>query len=598
MVTGLVGSGLVLRNNGGDDLSVTADGPVVFATPLASGASYSVTVLTQPTSPAQTCVVTEGSGTMSGANVTTVAIVCTTNSYAVGGTITGLAGSGLVLRNNGGDDLAVSANGSFTFATPLASGAAYSVTVLTQPTNPTQTCVVTGGTGTVASANVTTVAIVCTTNTHTVGGTVTGLAGSGLVLRNNGGDDLAVSSDGAFTFPSALGDGAFYRVSVLTHPTHPVQGCVVTGGNGTTSVGNVTDVVVTCTTVSSSGLVFATVSSDGSNSCGLTTTGAAYCWGDNRFGGLGDGTTTNSSIPVAVKGGLTFQMVSAGGYFACGVTTGGAAYCWGLNDEGELGDGTTTSSATPVDVIGGLSFATLSAGIWHTCGVTTAGAAYCWGSNYHGELGDGTTDNSAAPVAVAGGHTFATLNAGGYSSCGVTTGGDAYCWGWNVDGELGDGTDWPQVMRSTPVAVLGGSRFTTVIASWWSSCGLTAAGVAYCWGGNSGGLEQCTDYVAGGYGQTRSVACNRRPQPLDGGLTFVALADDEGNCGISTTGTAYCWGSTPVALEGGHTFAAISSTCGVTTAGVAYCWGDNQYGQLGDGTTTSSSVPVKVAGQP
>ncbi len=162
-VSGLAGSGLVLRDNGGDDLPVSADGAFAFATELAGGAAYSVTVFTQPSSPAQHCIVTTGSGTMASANVTTVAIACTTTTYTVGGTVTGLVGSGLVLRNNGGDDLSVTANGPVVFATPHVNSDSYSVTVLTQPTSPAQTCLVTDGRGT-SHANVTTVAIVCITN--------------------------------------------------------------------------------------------------------------------------------------------------------------------------------------------------------------------------------------------------------------------------------------------------------------------------------------------------------------------------------------------------------------------------------------------------
>ena len=164
-VSGLAGSGLVLRDNGGDDLAVSADGAFAFATELAGGDSYTVTVFARPSSPAQHCTVTAGSGTMASANVTTVAIVCATDSYTIGGMVSGLTGAGLVLRDNGGDDLAVSADGPFVFATQLASGASYSATVLTQPTSPAQRCAVTNGSGTVATANVTNVAIACVTNT-------------------------------------------------------------------------------------------------------------------------------------------------------------------------------------------------------------------------------------------------------------------------------------------------------------------------------------------------------------------------------------------------------------------------------------------------
>jgi len=243
-----VGSGLVLRNNGSDNLTVSANSAVTFATALASGAPYNVTVLTQPASPSQTCVVTNGSGTVGSSNVTNVAVTCTTNSYTIGGTVSGLAGSGLVLRSNGGDNLAVSVNGAFTFATALVSGATYSVSVFNQPTSLSQTCIVTNGAGTVDSGNIVNVVVVCTTNTYTIGGTVSGLTGSGLALRNNGGNDLAITVNGTFTFSAGLAMGATYNVSALTQPTSPSQTCVVTNGNGTVGNGNISNVAVVCTT--------------------------------------------------------------------------------------------------------------------------------------------------------------------------------------------------------------------------------------------------------------------------------------------------------------------------------------------------------------
>ena len=164
-VSGLSGTGLVLQNNGGDNLTVTANGAFTFATSISAGASYSVTVSTQPSGPAQTCTVTNGTG-MANANVTNVGIACTTNAAAnvtVGGTVSGLSGTGLVLQDNGGDSLPVTANGTFVFATSLAAGAAYAVTVSTQPSSPNQKCVVNSGAGTVAGVNVTTVAVICRT---------------------------------------------------------------------------------------------------------------------------------------------------------------------------------------------------------------------------------------------------------------------------------------------------------------------------------------------------------------------------------------------------------------------------------------------------
>jgi 6-phosphogluconolactonase (cycloisomerase 2 family) len=172
-VSGLSGTGLVLQDNGGDNLTVTANGAFTFATKVNSGGAYAVTVLTQPTNPAQTCTVTNGSGTAS-ANVTNVTVACTTNpatTVSIGGAVSRLAGTGLVLEDNGGDDLTVNSNGTFTFNTGLATGTAYAVTVKTQPTSPTQYCVVENGSGTTAAANVTTVSVMCAEFAYTVSNT-------------------------------------------------------------------------------------------------------------------------------------------------------------------------------------------------------------------------------------------------------------------------------------------------------------------------------------------------------------------------------------------------------------------------------------------
>jgi 6-phosphogluconolactonase (cycloisomerase 2 family) len=159
-VSGLTASGLVLLDNGGDNLTVPANATsFTFATKVAAGGAYAVTVKTQPAS--QTCTVTMGSGMVVASNVSTVAIQCVT-SYLIGGSISGLTGTGLVLQDNGGDNLTVAAKATtFTFATGLKTGAAYAVTVLTQPSHPNQYCTVTNGTGNVAAANISSVTVSC-----------------------------------------------------------------------------------------------------------------------------------------------------------------------------------------------------------------------------------------------------------------------------------------------------------------------------------------------------------------------------------------------------------------------------------------------------
>lgn len=168
-------------------------------------------------------------------------------TYTVGGTVSGLSGGGLVLKLNGANDLPLSANGAFTFPASLISGATYAVSIGTQPSVPAQTCTITNGGGTIANANVTNVSVSCSTNTYTIGGTASGLEGSGLVLKN-GTATLPVAGGGAFTFPTGLPDGTAYDVSVDTQPTNPAQTCTVANGAGTISAANVTNIAVTCTT--------------------------------------------------------------------------------------------------------------------------------------------------------------------------------------------------------------------------------------------------------------------------------------------------------------------------------------------------------------
>ena len=245
-VSGLSGT-VVLQDNGGDNLSLTANGSFTFATQLVSGAAYAVTVKTNPSG--QTCTVSSGSGTIGSANVTNVAVSCANvPTYSVGGTLSGLSGSGtVVLQDNGGDNLSLTANGSFTFATQLVSGAAYAVTVKTNPSG--QTCTVSSGSGTIGSANVTNVAVSCANvPTYSVGGTLSGLSGSGtVVLQDNGGDNLSLTANGSFTFATQLVSGAAYAVTVKTNPSG--QTCTVSSGSGTIGSANVTNVAVSCANV-------------------------------------------------------------------------------------------------------------------------------------------------------------------------------------------------------------------------------------------------------------------------------------------------------------------------------------------------------------
>ena len=287
------------------------------------------------------------------------------------------------------------------------------------------------------------------------------------------------------------------------------------------------------------GLIFTTLSAGGGGyeedidfTCGVIAAGDGYCWGGSFRGALGDGTIESwHNTPMLVAGGLKFRTISAGGAHACGLTTAGAAYCWGSNDVGELGVGDQSIRSTPTPVLGNLKFTTITAGdfhtcattadatycwggLWgsggysvkpmivstslnfgtisagteHTCGLTPGGTAYCWGDNSTGQLGDGSARSSSSPVAVSGGRTFDVISTKGYTACGIS-GGAGYCWGWNDLGQLGAGffTSRSDHQQGVPLRVAGSVNFTAISVGIWHTCAVATNGIPYCWGLNENG---------------------------------------------------------------------------------------------------------------
>jgi LPXTG-motif cell wall-anchored protein len=365
--------------------------------------------------------------------------------------------------------------------------------------------------------------------------------------------------------------------------------------------------------------VFSALSLGSYFTCIVTDSGGAKCWGYNDFGTLGDGTTTDRNVPVDVSG-LTsgVQSISAGTSHACAVTTAGGAKCWGYNGSGTLGDGTTTDSNIPVDVSGltsGVQSISTPTGLNgdHTCAVTTAGGAKCWGLNSKGQLGDGTEITRNTPVDVSGLTSgVQSISAGESHSCALTTNGGVKCWGNNASGQLGDGTaDGTQKISTTPVDVTGlisGATAITVGKDW--ACALTTSGAVKCWGDNEYGLGALD-------GNNSAITNSNVPVQVEG-LTSGVLAisiDFKHACALLSTGSVKCWGfnlkgqlgdgtttdsNTPVDVAGLPDKAVAVSvgyrhSCAILESGSLYCWGSNGVGQLGDGTTTDQLQPINVS---
>jgi len=227
------------------------------------------------------------------------------------------------------------------------------------------------------------------------------------------------------------------------------------------------------------------------HTCALSTAGGVKCWGYNELGQLGDGSTGDKTTPRSVVGlGSGVAAITAGYLHTCALTAAGAVKCWGYNRSGQLGDGTSgdgASKPTPVDVVGlDSGVVAITAGSRHTCALSTAGGVKCWGQNSFSQLGDGSTTDYTTPVDVVGlGSGVVAIAAGGAHTCVLSTAGGVKCWGWGWDGQLGDGSSGSGGIKSTPVDVVGlGSGVAAITAGDLHTCALSTTGGVKCWGSN------------------------------------------------------------------------------------------------------------------
>lgn len=393
------------------------------------------------------------------------------------------------------------------------------------------------------------------------------------------------------------------------------------------------------------------VSAGGTYTCAVKGDGSAWCWGDDYFGELGDGSTGDAQnlrlTPVRVRhggGNLSgVSAISAGGDNTCAVKSTGSVWCWGWGQYGANGDGTTTDRHTAVHVkssLGGyLTDVTQVAmgGGDTACARRTDGTVWCWGSASDGQTGDGTTGDAnglrLTAVQVRRGSGFLTgitqisSNQGDYSTCARRKDGTAWCWGEDQSGELGDGTTGNgDGLRLKAVQVKQGATGMTDVSSVAvgaeHACAVKRNGSAWCWGSDgSGELGDGTTGDPSTHLRLSPVKARSATEPLANLTAGSAGGNGGGNfsCVRRSDATAWCWGADSAgelgdgttgdvghvrltAVEVRHSGVAFANvkqvsagsqhTCAVRTNGTLWCWGANAYGQLGIGSADASPHPA------
>ena len=378
-----------------------------------------------------------------------------------------------------------------------------------------------------------------------------------------------------------------------------------------------------------------TVSTGIDHSCASQPDGSVWCSGDNNDGQLGDGSATDSLVPVQVSGpggvgtlGNAIE-VAVGSYHSCAVLGDNTAWCWGLGSKGQRGDGTLSDASVPVQLTGSAATGVvdLAAGDTHTCALRSNGRVWCTGENGSGQLGLADTVDRVQAVRVKGTdgtgalESIVSVGTGTDHSCAIDSGGGLLCWGDNINAQVGNGTTGGSQLWPTPVVGPGGVGFlSNVVAVDGGSdhtCAARSDGSAWCWGDNA-------------FGQLGDGTTTDSSSPVQvvgpGGVGFLsAVVEVAGSkshsCALKSDGSVWCWGSdnkgklgdgtpdanslTPVQVAGLGGVGFLSGvdalfdgagdekhSCAADSGGSVWCWGDGGKGQLGDGSGVDRSYPV------
>jgi len=346
-----------------------------------------------------------------------------------------------------------------------------------------------------------------------------------------------------------------------------------------------------------------------------------YCWGQNKFGELGIGTTLNASsrerVPLVASASMPLRAVGLGNIDSCVCDATGQAFCWGTDTAGELGNPTMMGSQVPLAVDGLTDCVQISGGAAHMCAVHDTGQVSCWGDNTFGQIGGGAALAKMASVSTptlvrdAQNNPFgnvAEVFGGDGHTCARRTDKTVWCWGDNADHQLGDGT--AVAMRAVPSQVVGITTAEEIASGRFSTCARLTSGHVMCWGQNTSGQLGDGDVkvvrtpveVAGITDAIQITAGKHHACALHGtapNLLACWGGNELGQIGIGSTTTAPVLVPTEVLEIVGATSIAAGSvhTCARHSKGLS-CWGENIVNELGDNTDTNRSQQVLVSGFP
>lgn len=399
------------------------------------------------------------------------------------------------------------------------------------------------------------------------------------------GSSVTLTASGASTYTWM--PGSLTGTSISVSPTSTTTYTVT----GTSSAG--------CT----SAVAWSSITAGGYHNMGIRTNGTLWGSGQNTYGQIGDGTTSDRFNAVQIGTGTNWAMVSSGSFYSLAIKTDGTLWAWGSNLSGSLGDGTVIDKTSPIQIGTATNWKTVSAGGGHNLAIKTDGTLWAWGSGSYGQIGNGGFSQVNSPQQIGTATDWAFVSAGAYHSLAIKANGTLWGWGRGTSGQLGDGS---ATEKYSPIQIGSATNWKKVEACYFHSLGVKTDGTLWGWGRNMEGQVGDGTLIQKNVPTQSGIATNW--VNVTGGLNH--------SIGIRSNGTVWGWGfnsygqlgngaqvmTNPNPIQAGTATdwmqmdAGSYHTMGVKTGASLWAFGRNMEGQLGDGTSLTFQLTPKQIG--